>query len=229
MVADTHLRDGDRVAARRLLKLAGPYLRQGDRDGLAARLSEEWSPECLALLLELDEPDVVETALVGLALIGDIAAAPAIARCLHHVDPDVANGAEDALWSIWFRAGGPMARAALARIARSIKAGETENVIPMLTELIRAYPNYAEAHHQRSQAYYLQGCYEFALHDARRAVALNPLHFGARANEAHALAALGRPREALDAYQTVHRLHPTMPGVREAIDHLRERLSAVAV
>jgi tetratricopeptide (TPR) repeat protein len=229
MAADTHLKDEDRVAARQLLRLAGPYLRRRDHDGLAARLSEGWSPECLTLLLESDESDVVETALICLGLFSDTTVAPAIARCLHHVDQLVASAAENALWSIWFRAGGPMAQAALARIARSIKAGETENVVSMLTELIRAYPNYAEAHHQRSQAYYLQGAYDFALRDARRAVALNPLHFGAQANEAHALAALGRSREALDAYRAAFRLHPTMPGIREAIDHLRERFFATTV
>lgn len=229
MAADTHLKDEGRLAARRLLKLAGPYLRQRDHEGLAVRLSQEWSPECLVLLLEIDESDVVEMALICLGLVGDTAVAPAVVRCLQSLDPCVVAAAEDALWSVWFRAGGPMAQAALARIARSIKAGETENVVPMLTELIRVYPNFAEAHHQRSQAHYLQGSYDFALRDARRAVALNPLHFGAQANEAHALAALGRSREALEAYRAAHRLHPTMHGIREAIDHLRGRLLAGAV
>lgn len=229
MAADKHLRDEDRLASQRLLAMAGPYLRRRDHKGLSDRLLAEWSPECLTLLLDLDDPTLVKTALVCVGLVGDTAVTPAVARCLHHADSRVVAAAENALWSIWFRAGGTMAQAALARIAGFIRAGETENVISMLTELIRAYPNFAEAHHQRSQAYYLEGSYDFALRDARRAIALNPLHFGARANEAHSLAALGRSREALEAYRAAHSLHPTMPGISEAIDHLLEQLVAAAV
>ncbi len=229
MVAEPHPRDEDRVAARRLLRLARPYLQRRAHDRLAARLSEEWSPECLILLLEIDEPRVVETALVCLGLIGTADVAPVVADRLRHDHPRVVAAAEDALWSIWFRDAGPMAQAALARIAQSIRLGQAQNVIPMLSELIRAYPDYAEAYHQRSQAYYLLGCYDFALRDARLATRLNPLHFGALANQAHALAALGRSQEALDAYRAVHRLHPTMCGVPEAIKCLRDHLLAPAV
>lgn len=229
MVAGSNPRDEVRRAARRLLKLARPYLRRQDRDGLAARLSEEWSPECLSLLLEVEDPEILDMVLTCLGLTADVDAAPSVARYLKHADPCVVAAAEDALWSIWFRAGGPMAQAALVRIVRSIRAGDADHVIAMLAELIRAHPDYAEAYHQRSQAFYLQGSYALALRDARRAARLNPLHFSALANEAHALAALGRPREALEAYRSVQRLHPSMAGVREAIDHLDGHVVAVAV
>jgi tetratricopeptide (TPR) repeat protein len=117
-----------------------------------------------------------------------------------------------------------MAQAVLSRIAGSISGGETENIVPMLTELIRAYPGYAEAYHQRSQAHYLQNSYQQALRDARRAFQINPLHFGALANQAHALVGLGQFPEALKVYRQVLKLHPTMPAIREAIGHLRRRL-----
>ncbi|HVP13076.1 MAG TPA: HEAT repeat domain-containing protein [Phycisphaerae bacterium] len=221
--------DEQLVVARRLTNLARPYLERNDTNGLAERIVEEWSPECLRLLLTCDDTETVEIAVTCLGLIGDRTSAPALAELLHHADPDVTAAAENALWSIWFRAAGPMAQAVLSRVAQAITAGDTENVVPMLTELIRAYPGYAEAYHQRSQAHYLQNCYQLALQDARRAFQINPLHFGALANEAHALAALGRMREALKVYRQVLRLHPTMPGIREAIGHLRRRVKPIEV
>jgi tetratricopeptide (TPR) repeat protein len=221
---EASLMDEQLVVGRRLLDLADPYLSRGDKDGLAGRIEEDWSPECLRLLLGSADVDVVQTAATCLGLIGHNPSAPAIAELLHHDDPAVVSAAENALWSIWLRAGGPMAQAVLSRIAGSISGGETENIVPMLTELIRAYPGYAEAYHQRSQAHYLQNSYHLAFRDARRAFQINPLHFGALANQAHALVGLGQLPEALKIYRQVLRLHPTMPAIREAIGHIRRRL-----
>lgn len=215
------------AAGRRLAELARPYIDSGDKDGLAQRLEADWSAECLALLLDDVDSGVVESAAIGLGLIGDMSHCPRLAELLHHEGQVVVLAAEDALWSIWFRVGGPVGRAALLKIAESIKAGATENVVPMLSELLRTLPTYAEAYHQRSQAYYLEGAYALVLRDARRAFELNPWHFAALANQAHSLAALGRMQEALRVYRQVVQLHPRMPGVRESIRRLRERLALV--
>jgi tetratricopeptide (TPR) repeat protein len=221
--------DEQLLVVRRLVELARPYLQLGDKEGLAKRIEEEWSAECLRLLLTTDDGEAVAIAAICLGLIGDATSATALAELLHHDDPEVVAAAENALWSLWFRAAGPMAQTVLSRIAQSIAIGEVENIVPMLTDLIRAYPNYAEAYHQRSQAYYLQNSYQLALQDARRAFQINPLHFDALANQAHALAALGQYRDALQVYRQVLRLHPTMPGIREAISQLRRRLRPIEV
>lgn len=217
------------VAARRLVETARPYLRRGDMDALAEKLCEEWSPECLGPLLSSEHRQVAQTAAACVGLIGDMSMAASVAELLHHEDECVVAAAEDALWSIWFRAGGPAAQTVLTGIARAIQTGDRDTVVPKLSALIRAHPSYAEAYHQRSQAYYLQNSYYLALRDARKAHALNPLHFGALANQAHALVGLGRPREALRVYRQVLRLHPTMPGIREALGHLQRQFVAVEV
>ncbi len=216
--------DEQRFAGQRLLQLVGPFLERQDRAGLAAALEGGWSPECLALLLEDPDWSVVRAAAVCLGLVGEAEAGPALAKLLAYDDPVVVEAAEDALWRIWFRAAGPLPQAVLSRIAKSIREGETENVAPMLTELIRSHPTFAEAHHQRSQAHYLRGAYDETLRDARRAFELNPLHFGALANMAHSYAALGHYAEALKAYREVLALHPHMPGIRSSIRQVRERL-----
>jgi tetratricopeptide (TPR) repeat protein len=221
--------DEQLVVGHRLVELARPYLQRGDRDGLAEQIAEEWSPECLRLLLTSEDVEAVAIACTCLGLMGHAPSTLALVELLHHDDPDVVTAAENALWSIWFRAAGPMAQAVLSRIAQAVTAGDIENIVPMLTELIRAYPGYAEAFHQRSQAHYLQNSYQLALQDARRAFQINPHHFGALANQGHALAALGRLRDALKVYRQVLRLHPTMPGIREAVALLRRRVAPIEV
>ena len=119
---------------------------------LAQSLNAEWSSDCLGLLLACDDAEVAEAAALSQGLIGSMADVPALARCLHHEDARVAGAAEQAMWSIFFRAGGDLAQSVLTRIAGSIDKGDTENAVPLLTELIRTHPAYAEAHHQRAQA-----------------------------------------------------------------------------
>ncbi|HKQ46878.1 MAG TPA: tetratricopeptide repeat protein [Phycisphaerae bacterium] len=217
--------DEQRYAGQRLVQLAAPYLDRKDRVGLAAALEGEWSPECLALLLEDDNEAVVRAAAVSLGVVGSGKAGPSLIHLLGHENPDVVEAAEDALWSIWFRAKGSLPQAVLGKIAQAIRNGETENVVPMLTELIRTQPTYAEAFHQRSQAHYLRGEYEEGLRDARRAYELNPLHFGALANIAHCYAAIGHYAEALKSYRDALALYPHQPLIRKAIRELRERVA----
>lgn len=215
------------IVGTRLVKLARPYLDRGDRDGLAGHLTESWSPECLALLLDSEDDDIVEVATSCLGLIGDMPVCDPLARLLHHPSETIGNAAEDALWAVWFRAGGRLAQSVLTRIARAIEAGESENAVSMLTELVRSHPTYAEAYHQRSQAHYLEDRFDATMRDAQRAIKLNPWHFGAMANRAHALVGLGRMQDALIAYRRVLTLHPRMAGIRTAIRHLRRRLAPV--
>lgn len=212
------------IAGQKLIELATPFLYRKDREGLVAALEGTWSAACVALLLNSENSEVARVAAECLGLIGDMSNSPAVARLLHHEDHAVVSSAEDALWSIWLRAGGLVGQRVLTKIAECIRKRETENVVAMLTELIRIQPTYAEAFHQRAQAHYLEGSYDAALRDARRAVQLNPDHFGALSIQAHVFADSNRHQEAIESYRSVLRIHPHLDGVRESISHLRERL-----
>lgn len=215
------------AAGKRLVQEALPYWRKKDREGLAGIIRDKWSPDCLSLLLDSNDHEVVETAAAGLGVTAGMDRCPALARLLHHPNGRIVAAAEEALWSIWFRAGGGLGQSVLHCIAQNIRSGRTENTVSMLNELIRSTPNYAEAYHQRSQAHYLAGDFPLALRDARRAFILNPSHFAALANEAHALAALGQWPEAMETYRRVLQLHPHLPGVRESLHHLRGQLATI--
>lgn len=220
--------DEKRIAGQKLLNLAEPFLRRDDRIGLAAAISGSWNAECLTLLINEEEADaeVLRVAAICIGLVGEMDVCPALMPLLHlQDDMAVVSAVEDALWSIWFRAGGTVAQRVLTRIAEHIADRETENVVVMLTDLIRTHPTYAEAYHQRSQAHYLEGHYEAALRDARKAYQLNPYHFGAFANIGNCYSELGRYQEALKTYREVLDLHPHMPGIRSTVKHLRSRLA----
>jgi|CXWL01.1.fsa_nt_gi tetratricopeptide (TPR) repeat protein len=213
------------VVGWRLVKLVGEYSSPLDRDGLATRLHQEWSPDCLALLLAEHEPRIVEAAARALGLVGDESNAAALADLLHHDDVDVISAAEEGLQYIAFRSAGELPQKVLMRLISSIKEEDSDSAITLLTELIRSHPTYAEAYHQRSHAYCMQSDYERALKDARRCVELSPYHFNALAIQGHCLAAMHRHGEALKVYRQVHQMHPTMTGIDECIDHARRHIS----
>lgn len=216
--------DEQGIAARRLVELSRPFLREGDRAGFAEAVAGSWSAECLALFLNSHDAETVQAATVALGLVGDMTSCGALAELLHHHEGSIVSDAEDALWSIWFRAEGPIAQGVLTKVAPLIHEEEIDSVVPLLTSLIKSFPNYAEAYHQRSQANYLLGRYEAAMRDARRATEMNPYHFGALANLANCLVALGRYDEALAAYERVVEIHPRMPDIGVAIDQLTQTL-----
>lgn len=195
---------------------------------LIASLSESWSADCLRLQLASNEGDVVGAAAKALGLVGSTDDLPALVRILHHEDASLQRIAEEAMWSIFFRAGGDLAQAVLSRIAASIGQGETENALPLLTELIRTHPTYAEAYHQRAQAHYLADRYDPALRDAKRTVRLNPHHFEAIALQGHCLGALGRWADAVQLYQGALRINPRMTAVRRAMRGVRNRSAATS-
>lgn len=216
--------DEQDIAARKLVEFARPYLLRDDLAGLARDLDGSWSADCLALFLESHDAETIQVVTIALGLVGDMSACAPLLKLLQRDDPRLISLAEDALWSIWFRAAGPVAQGVLTRIAPLIHEKESDNVIPLLTSLIKTFPNFAEAYHQRSQAYSLLGRYQAALRDAKRAIELNPTHFGAMANMANSLVALGRYDEALGHYEAVLRLHPHMPDIDQAIDQLSKML-----
>lgn len=212
------------VVGRRLVDLVR---REGAApQALADRLSAEWTPDCLRLLLASDDMEIADAAAQAQGLIGTMADVPSLARCLQHDDAGVAAAAEHAMWQIFFRAGGELAQSVLTRIAASIGQGDTENVVPLLTELIRTHPGFAEAHHQRAQAHYLADRFDAALRDAQRAVRLNPHHFEAVALQGHCMSALGRWADAVQHYQNALRINPRMTGVRRAMRGVRTRSTA---
>jgi tetratricopeptide (TPR) repeat protein len=209
----------------RLLKLVGEYAAPLDRDGLAVRLEEEWSPECLVLLLSENDLQITEAAIRALGLIGDESHSKKLAEFLHHDEPQIISAAEEALLYLGFRAAGEIPQKILTRIIASIKDEDSENAIELLTELIRKHPRYAEAYHQRSHAFCMQNDYDRALKDAKRCVELSPYHFNAMAVRGHCLAAMHQYAEALKIYRQVNQLHPTMTGIDECIEQARRHIT----
>lgn len=198
-----------------------PMLDLGDKDLLASFVGERFSNDYLIDLLSCGNSDAVKVSLLCLSYTGTLDEQQAVAALLHHEDPMVVQLADQALWSIWFRACEGHGHATLLAAVHLISENNIPEAERMLTGMIERCPDFAEAYNQRAICRFLREDYTNAIADCKSTLARCPLHFGAMAGMAHSYAALGQIDEALAVYDAVLRIHPTLDGIAESIAQLK--------
>jgi tetratricopeptide (TPR) repeat protein len=199
-----------------------PMLERCETDKLVDHLLQFWQPSQLVGLFACGDRDAIRTALVCLALTGTMAESPSITGMLYDEDDKTADFAEQALWSIWFRAGDEQANRTLNLAVRMISRDDYTPAIEWLSILALRRPAFAEVFHQRAMARFLAGQYEQAMRDTGSTLRLNPLHFGAMATEGHCHAALGKTDRAIEMYHAALQINPKMEGIRQALQQVWE-------
>jgi tetratricopeptide (TPR) repeat protein len=210
----------DHIDPDAFLRRVTPLMESKDLPGLVATCRAHWTPEQIVSLLASDHPDARKVAACALSLVGTRCCLPPLARMLREPDPVVNSLAEHAMWSIWFRLGPAEANRQLARGAQALNDKNLEHAEAHFGKAIEIAPDFAEPYNQRAIVAYLTERFEDSVADARRAVELNPDHFGAWAGMGHCLAYLGRLPEAIDAYEHALAVNPHLSCVRELRDEL---------
>lgn len=198
------------------------FLRRCDEAALLHRLQQHWPVERLLDLLGSDDDNVVKVAVTCLGLVGSASESARLAQLLHHDDSVVVSMADHALWQIWFRQGSASACRALCQAVELIEQDRHQAALTLLDTVISQCPTFAEAYHQRAIVLQLLERYHQAIADCRRAIGLDPTHFGARAIMGHALCQVGRYTQALQTYQAVLQIHPRMRNIRQSIRRVRD-------
>ncbi len=127
---------------------------------------------------------------------------------------------EHALVLIWSRSGSAAMDLLLDRGRRAIRAGDYDTAIDHLTALTDHAPGFAEGWNARATAYYYAGNFGQSIADISRTLALNPNHFGAMAGLASILEQTDEFEQALKVNRQIEAIHPSRPGLRDAIKRL---------
>jgi tetratricopeptide (TPR) repeat protein len=98
---------------------------------------------------------------------------------LRHPAESVRRAATRELWERWFSEKGQEGLEVFGRAAELIDQGAYRHAEVLLGELIRRYPDYAEAYNQRAIVRFRQRRYKEALADCEEVVRRKPWHFGA--------------------------------------------------
>ena len=123
-------------------------------------------------------------------------------------DAAVRDRATASLWRLWFTQKGAYGLELLERCQGLMEAGEYAQAERLLTEIIEAQPDFAEAWNRRAVLHYLQQNYIQSMADCQQAIALNPIHFGALHGQGLCQAAMGDYRAAIQSFRQALEIQP---------------------
>lgn len=127
---------------------------------------------------------------------------------LRSPDSAARNWATQELWKYWFEQKGIYGLQLLQRAQTLIEAKEIEQAEALLTEVIEAQPDFAEAWNRRAVLYYIVGQYQKSLIDCQTVVQLQPIHFGALHGMGLCYIALGNYQAAIQALRRALEIQP---------------------
>jgi tetratricopeptide (TPR) repeat protein len=123
-------------------------------------------------------------------------------------DESVRERATQELWRIWFHQKGVHGVDVLRRSQMAYDSGDAVGAEMILTTLIKNEPDFAEAWNRRAVFHYMQGNHQQSLEDCQKVTELNPYHFGAWHGMGLCYAALGRFRDAIQAFRKALDIQP---------------------
>src|SRR6056297_1913579 len=108
----------------------------------------------------------------------------------------------------WSKSGSPAMDLLLRRGEDAIEVGDLDAAVEHLSALIDHAPDFAEAWHLRSVAFFKQDRYGLALADIERALILEPHHFNVLYGLGAVLDEMGQHAMAYEAFTRVMAIHP---------------------
>jgi tetratricopeptide (TPR) repeat protein len=131
---------------------------------------------------------------------------------------EVANNEQSArriertIWQLWLNPDNRMIKKSMQTIMATREAGNYEESIILLNDLIAQYPNYSEGWNQRATIYYLMGNFDASVLDAAQTLMLEPRHFGALSGLAVMLWQQGNQDLARKSLSEAVLIHPFLSG-----------------
>jgi len=158
---------------------------------------------------------------------------PALDRLFAELQrPDAAasaDGLERQIWERWLDSGDAELNERLETGIIAMNAGYLPAAEQVFSEVVAAAPDFAEGWNKRATVRFLRGDHAGSIADCARVLALEPRHFGALSGLGLIHATLEDDEEALRWFERALAVNPHMPGVKENISILRERLRGKAI
>jgi tetratricopeptide (TPR) repeat protein len=145
--------------------------------------------------------------------------------------PDAAAAAftSHAIEQRWARSGSDTADLLMQRANTALAAGDRPLAIEILDRIVFLEPNWVEAWNRRATVFYLDDDLSRSASDIEEVLKLEPRHYGALMGLAGILERIGDDRKALQAYERVLAIYPTLPGAQKAVERLKSRLGDTSI
>ncbi len=124
------------------------------------------------------------------------------------------------IWALWIDHRDAKASHRMVAAVEAIAAGARDLAKPILDELVRDFPDWAEAWNKRATLAFMERRDLDSIEDIVRTLELEPRHFGAILGFAQICLRNGRTREAKAAFEIAMALNPHINGIKEIVDEL---------
>ena len=148
-------------------------------------------------------------------------------RVLQEGGSEARDMAKKALEFLWFNAAGSHAFRLVQSASNATDQQQLQYALALLNRLVKQHQDFAEGWNQRASVYWQMGEWEKSIEDSRRALELNPNHYGAWQGLGVCLLKLGEIDEACHCLKRALEILPydttTRDAVRECEKLLREQ------
>jgi tetratricopeptide (TPR) repeat protein len=206
-----------------LRELYEQFLADEDAAAFVHRVGRRYNTATVERLVQYGSRLDRRAAVLALGYLGNYESNGTLGRALCDADRGVRLLAENAIRSVWVRAGTERQRREINSVIALNTAADYENAYHRVNRLLDEAPWFAEAWNQRAIAGYCTERYEQSIRDCQQALELNPYHFGAAAGMGQCYLKLGVRSMALEAFRRALKLNPNLEGVRANVAYL-ERL-----
>jgi tetratricopeptide (TPR) repeat protein len=138
----------------------------------------------------------------------DDATIHSLLEALKDPDEDVRDRATAELWQLWFMQKGIYGLELLERSQVLMDSGAWQDAEALLSEIVSAQPDFAEAWNRRAVLYFMQKRYRESLKDCNVVLELNPIHFGALHGKGLCHVALKEYYAAIQAFRKALEIQP---------------------
>ncbi len=139
-------------------------------------------------------------------------------------DPASAQLLEQQIWALWMQIDDTESSRLLDVGTAAMANRQYGAALSSFTALIARAPDFAEAWNKRATVYWLLDDAESSMRDIQQTLALEPRHFGALSGMALIFTERDRPAEAIKAYEAALAIDPFLPGIKDDIEMLKQRL-----
>lgn len=127
---------------------------------------------------------------------------------LKQSDPTLRDRASSMLWHLWFHQKGVYGAQQLLQAEELLQSNQPDLAEALLSELIDAQPDFAEAWNRRAVLRYTQSDYWRAIADCQTVIQLVPYHFGALHGLGLCHSAVGNYTAAIQSFRQALAVQP---------------------
>jgi tetratricopeptide (TPR) repeat protein len=127
---------------------------------------------------------------------------------------------EDLIWALWIDHEDSEAARRMERAIAGIARKQFDTAEEDLSDLVRDYPDWAEAWNKRATLYFVLNRDAESVADIERTLELEPRHFGAICGFAQICLRNGEAGAAATAFESALRINPHLDAVKAAVEEL---------